>query len=86
VRGATSALSYRRYFPELLSAYPDHTAVYTDGSFVHESTGSAFMYDSQVFSYRLHNFNSVFTAELYVKNRGLSGINLGDIISSAETP
>jgi hypothetical protein len=39
--------------------------VYTDGSFVHELTCSAFIYDGQVFSYRLHNFNSVFTAELY---------------------
>jgi hypothetical protein len=67
VRGATSPLIYHRCFTELLSAYPDHTAVNTDGSFFHESTGSAFIYDGQMFSYRLHNFNSVFTAELYAK-------------------
>jgi hypothetical protein len=42
VRGATSPLTYRRCFAELLSAYPDHTEVYTDWSFVHESTSSAF--------------------------------------------
>jgi len=70
-RGSTSPLKYRRCFAELLSSYPDHTAVYTDGSFLHESTGSAFVYDGATFSYRLHNFNSVFTAELYALYRAL---------------
>jgi hypothetical protein len=38
-------------------------AVYTDGSFLDASTGSAFIYDA-VFSYWLHNFNFIFTTEL----------------------
>jgi hypothetical protein len=33
-RGIASALAYRRYFAELLSAYPDHTVVCSDGSFI----------------------------------------------------
>jgi hypothetical protein len=89
VRGATSPLTYRRCFAELLSAYPDHT----DGSFVHESTGSAFIYDGHVFSYRLHNFNSVFTAELlcyilfcYYMLFCSSVVNLNNAISFAQTP
>jgi hypothetical protein len=40
VSGATSPLTYRRCFTELLSAYQDHMAVYADGSFVHKSTRS----------------------------------------------
>lgn len=52
-------------FPELLSSYLDQVAVYADRSFLHESTGSAFIYDGLAFSYRLLNFNSIFTAELY---------------------
>jgi ribonuclease HI len=39
--------------------------VYTDGLFVQGSTGSAFIYDGQVFSYHLCSFNSIFTVELY---------------------
>jgi hypothetical protein len=54
-----------------VSAYPDYTAVYTDGSVVQDSTGSAFTYDDQVFSYRLHSFNSIFTAEVYGMYRDL---------------
>lgn len=71
IRGAQHLpLTYRRCFAELLSSYPDYTAVYTDGSFVHESTGSAFMYDDKSL-YRLYNFNSFFTAELYTLYRAL---------------
>jgi ribonuclease HI len=54
-----------------VSAYPDYTAVFTDGSLVQDSTGSAFIHDDQVFSYRLHSFNSVFTAELCAMYRAL---------------
>lgn len=50
VRGATSALKYHRRLVELVSAYADHTAVYTDRPIVHESTGSTFIYDGQAFS------------------------------------
>jgi ribonuclease HI len=64
-----SALAYCRHFAELLSHYLDHTAVYTDGSFLQGSTGSASVYNSEIFSYRLHGFNSVFTAELYALYR-----------------
>jgi hypothetical protein len=69
-RSSTSPLTYRRCFAELLSSYPDYTAVYTDGSFLRESTGSAFVYGGAAFSC-LHNFNSVFTAELYALYRAL---------------
>jgi ribonuclease HI len=55
----------------MLSTYTNHTAVYTDGSFVQVSKGSAFICDDQVFSYRLHRFNSVFTAELYAIYRAI---------------
>jgi ribonuclease HI len=69
--GATSALTYRRHFAELLSHYPDHTAVYTHGSFLQGSARSAFVYNGQAFSYRLHSFNSAFTAELYALYRAV---------------
>jgi hypothetical protein len=39
--------TYRLYSPELLSAYPDHSAVYSYGSFIQGSTGSAFTYNGQ---------------------------------------
>jgi hypothetical protein len=67
--GATSTLTCRRYFPELLSHYPGHTAVYTDGSFLHGSARRSFVHKGQIFSYRLHCFNTVFTAELYALYR-----------------
>jgi hypothetical protein len=35
----------------LTSAYPDYTVVCTDGSFVHWSTGCAFMYEDKFFKY-----------------------------------
>jgi hypothetical protein len=49
-----SLLTYCQCFVELLCAYPGHTAVYTDGSFVRGFTGSTFIYDGQVFSYHSH--------------------------------
>jgi hypothetical protein len=49
-RGATSSLTYCLCFTEELSSYLDHMALYTDGSFLDESTGSAFIYDVRVFS------------------------------------
>jgi hypothetical protein len=58
-------------FRRSLSAYPDYTAVYTDGSLVQDSTGSAFICNDQVFSYRLHSFNSVFTAKLHAMYQAL---------------
>jgi ribonuclease HI len=70
-RGTTASLTNRWCFAELLSSYPAHTAVYTDGSFLREFTGIAVLYDGRVFSYRLHNFNSVFAAELYALYRAL---------------
>jgi hypothetical protein len=70
VRGA-SAVTCCWCFSELLSAYLDHTVVYTDGSFVQVSTCSAFIYDEQVFSYHLLNFNRVFTAKLYAVYQAL---------------
>lgn len=36
--GLASTLTYPQYFAELLSAYPNQTAVCTDGSFVQKST------------------------------------------------
>jgi hypothetical protein len=63
VRGATSAITYCWSFAELLYTYLDHTVVCTDGLFVQESTGSAFIYDDQVFSYFLHNLYSVYTSK-----------------------
>jgi hypothetical protein len=69
-RGATS-LTYLWCFTQLPSSYLYHMAVYTDRSFLHELTGSAFVYDSAAFSYRLYNFNSIFTAELCALYRAL---------------
>jgi hypothetical protein len=63
-RGATPVVTYRRYISELLSHFPDHTAVYTDGSFLQELAGSTFVYSGCVI-YRHHCFNRVFTTELY---------------------
>jgi hypothetical protein len=60
---------YGRCLAELLSQYPDRTAVCTDGSFLQGSAGSAFACRGQAFSCRLHGFNSVFTAELYALYR-----------------
>jgi hypothetical protein len=49
----------------LLSSYLDHIAVYTNGWFLHGSTGCAFVFVTEVFSCCLHNFNSVLTAKIY---------------------
>jgi hypothetical protein len=54
-RGAKS-VTYHQCFVELLSFYPVHISLYTNGLFLNESTGSAFIYDSKVFSYHLFNF------------------------------
>jgi ribonuclease HI len=70
-RGSPSPLTYRRFIAEHLSSYPDHTVVYTDGSFLRGSTDSAFVHDGAAFSYRLRNCNSVFTADLYALYRAL---------------
>jgi hypothetical protein len=67
----TSALIFRQYFAELLFHYPDHTTVYTGGLFLHGSAKNAFVYNGQAFSYRLHGFNSVFTADLYALYRAV---------------
>lgn len=60
----TLRAKYRQFFADNISVYPDYTAVYTDTAFVQGSTGRAFVYEDEVFSYRLHSFNSVYTAEL----------------------
>jgi hypothetical protein len=49
---------------ELLSHYPGHRPVYTDGSFLQGTAGSACIYNGQAFCCRLLGFNSVLTAEL----------------------
>jgi hypothetical protein len=41
---------------ELFSAFLDHTAVFTDKSYVHLLTGSALIYDDWVHSYQCHTF------------------------------
>jgi hypothetical protein len=70
-RDSTSLLTYRWCIAELHSSYPDDRAMYPDGSFLHESTGSAFVCDGAAFFYRLCNFNSVFTAKLCALYRDL---------------
>lgn len=65
------AFVYRRYFAELLPEYPDHSAVYSDGSFLKGSASSAFVFNGHLFSYRLHGFNVVLTVKLYAFFRGV---------------
>jgi hypothetical protein len=66
MRGKTSALVYHQLFARLTSAYPDCMVVYTDRSFVHGSTGYAFLYENQVFRYHHYSFSSMYMAELHI--------------------
>jgi hypothetical protein len=49
--GEKFPISYRWIFAELTSAYPDYTAVYVEGSFVHGSTVCTSVYRDLVFLY-----------------------------------
>jgi hypothetical protein len=62
---------YRQHSVELLFMYLNNMAVYTGWLFVLELTGSAFIYDNQVFSCHLHSSNSIFTAKVYAVYRAL---------------
>jgi hypothetical protein len=48
--------------------------VYTNRSLFHGSVSCAFIHKCQVFSYWLHSFNSMFTADLYAMYRALQYI------------
>jgi hypothetical protein len=88
VRGATFAITYHWRFTEITFAYVGCTVVYTNRSFVQQSTGSAFIYDYQIFSYHLHNLTvySLLNCLLCAKLFCSSGINLSSITSFAQTP
>lgn len=52
-------------FTRLIEMYSDHKHIYTDGSKTDTGTGCAFVSHSSSFSYKLHDYASIFTAELY---------------------
>jgi hypothetical protein len=53
MRGETSALIYHQLFTKFTSTYQHCMVVYTESLFVQGSTGCAFVYEDQVFSYHL---------------------------------
>jgi ribonuclease HI len=55
---------FRGAFKELLEQYPNHAVIYTDGSKMGELVGCAVVTDDSIKRYRLHEYTSVYTAEL----------------------
>jgi ribonuclease HI len=62
---------FRRHFAEVTSKYPEYTHIFTDGSVSQGSTGCSFFFDSRPFTFHLHSFCTIFTAELYALYRSL---------------
>ena len=60
----TDNSSYLRLIRSLIDEYPDHTLCFTDGSKIKPRTGYAYSIQDTVYSYRLRNSASIFTAEL----------------------
>ena len=55
---------YLQNIQNILSEYPNHTRCYTDGSKSKNRSACAFSVESNIYSYRLRNSFSVFSAEL----------------------
>jgi hypothetical protein len=70
-KSAIPAELFRRHYAEVISKYPDHTHIFTDGSVIQGSTGCSFVFDSRSFIFHLHPFCSIFTADLHALNRAL---------------
>jgi len=86
--------TFNAEFLRLTEAYPDHNQIYTDGSKTDAGTGCAFVSNSSSFSYKLHDYASIFTAELFAILKALQYIKclrpkkfliLTDSFSSVQT-
>ena len=63
-KNITNPVEFRTYFAELLESYSDFTHIYTDGSKDANKTALAVVYPSFIYSKRLPDKSSIFTAEL----------------------
>jgi len=52
------------HFHKILNSIPESLLCYTDGSRIHNHVGIAHSVDSTIYSFRLRNSSSIFTAEL----------------------
>ena len=60
----TKPVEFRTYFAELIESYADYTHIFTDGSKESNKTAIAVVYPSFIYSKRLPDKSSIFTAEL----------------------
>ena len=63
-KSSTNSLEFRSKFLELKSQYPDHIAVYTDGSKDGDKVGCASVSELHTSRVRLRDRSSIFTAEV----------------------
>ena len=63
-KSTTNPLEFRSNFLELKSQYPDHVAVYTDGSKDGDKVGCASVSDFHTSKARLRDNSSIFSAEV----------------------
>ena len=63
-KSITNPVEFRTYFAELLESFIDYTQIYTDESKDANKTALAVVYLSFVYSKRLPDKSSIFTAEL----------------------
>ena len=63
-KSITNPVEFRTYFAELLESFIDYTQIYTDESKDANKTALAVVYPSFVYSKRLPDKSSIFTAEL----------------------
>jgi hypothetical protein len=88
VRGATSPLTNCWCFAELLSAYPDHTAVYTDGALFmnRQAVPSYIMARYFRIVYIILTAYSLLNSMLYTELFCSSGVSISSAIQFAQTP
>ncbi|WP_179116290.1 ribonuclease H family protein, partial [Solemya velum gill symbiont] len=65
LKTTTSPLVYRSLFAEVRDRYPSHTPIYTDGSKDTNCAAAAAFFEGSIFSSRLPDFSSIYSAELH---------------------
>ena len=63
-KNQTNPLQYKQLLLEIINSYPNTTKCYTDGSKLNHTTVCSYSIENSVFSHRLRNSYSVFSAEL----------------------
>ena len=64
LKNQTNPFQYKQLLLEIINSYPNTTKCYTDGSKLNHKTACSYSIENSVFSHRLRNSYSVFSAEL----------------------